>query len=336
MVAAHGGVTDVEADCGSQSGKSKLTVNLTGSVVTGSGTPPNAPGLFQAATARSDPTRGPTVEIPARSSGGAAQHPVGRDAVDGRRQRPLPRRARVAEPLDRCLHERSPGDPLRERLGRGRRDRGGLDADVRGRRALAGSAADEVSRREDRGPALARHHRQDGDLLLGFVARRLDDPDLRADERALAGEGQLHGVPLGRALGEPHRLQPLRRRRLQQHQDRLLALRQGDQGLERSRQRRRRRDHRVVHDVLADRKPVPGRQERAGDRHDGRRDALALRPRSRDGDRVEPRRRVDARRWRAPRRVDGGLVRGQHPGSSSPRRRTRGNGSISAMERSRR
>lgn len=63
-VAAHGGTTDVAADCGSQSGKSKLTVNLTGSVVTGSGTPANAPQLFQAATAGSDPSRQSAVEYP--------------------------------------------------------------------------------------------------------------------------------------------------------------------------------------------------------------------------------------------------------------------------------
>ena len=63
-VAAHGGTTEVAADCGAQSGKSKLTVTLTGSVVTGSNTPANAPQLFQAATAGSDSTRESTVEYP--------------------------------------------------------------------------------------------------------------------------------------------------------------------------------------------------------------------------------------------------------------------------------
>jgi hypothetical protein len=63
-VAAHGGTTKVGANCGTQNGSSKLTVDLSGSVVTGMNTPANAPDLFKSATAGSDASRLPSVEYP--------------------------------------------------------------------------------------------------------------------------------------------------------------------------------------------------------------------------------------------------------------------------------
>jgi hypothetical protein len=63
-VQPHGGTTPVLAACGGQSGTSQLTVNLTGTVLTGMKTPMNAPTIFGAATAGSDPTRAPGVEYP--------------------------------------------------------------------------------------------------------------------------------------------------------------------------------------------------------------------------------------------------------------------------------
>ena len=82
-VAAHGGKTDVHAACGSQTGKSTLTVDLTGSIVTGAGTPPNAAQLFQGATAGTDPTRQPAVEYPLDQAVAPLNIPSVEIAVDG-------------------------------------------------------------------------------------------------------------------------------------------------------------------------------------------------------------------------------------------------------------
>lgn len=63
-VLPHGGKTAVTATCGGQAGSAELIVQLTGTVVTGTSTPPNAPGLFGAATPGSDPTRAPVLQYP--------------------------------------------------------------------------------------------------------------------------------------------------------------------------------------------------------------------------------------------------------------------------------
>lgn len=63
-VAPHGGKTSIVATCGPQTGAGELVVNLTGTVVVGTGTPGNAPDLFGNATTGADPTRAPAIEYP--------------------------------------------------------------------------------------------------------------------------------------------------------------------------------------------------------------------------------------------------------------------------------
>lgn len=60
----HGGTTPVKATCGSQSGTAQLTVTLTGTVVLGANTPPNAATLFGSATLAVDATHTPIIEYP--------------------------------------------------------------------------------------------------------------------------------------------------------------------------------------------------------------------------------------------------------------------------------
>jgi Tol biopolymer transport system component len=61
---ARGGKTTVDATCGTLTGKGTLTVNLTGTVVVGPNTPPNAPDVFGTATTGNDPARAPVIQYP--------------------------------------------------------------------------------------------------------------------------------------------------------------------------------------------------------------------------------------------------------------------------------
>ncbi|HWO25700.1 MAG TPA: hypothetical protein VNO30_43475 [Kofleriaceae bacterium] len=63
-ILAHGGKTTIEATCGALTGRGSLKVDLTGSVVVGAGTPPNAADLFEQATAATDAARTPLIEYP--------------------------------------------------------------------------------------------------------------------------------------------------------------------------------------------------------------------------------------------------------------------------------
>jgi hypothetical protein len=63
-VRAHGGKTTVNATCGPLTGTGALAVNLKGSVVVGMNTPPNAPDVFDNATATTDASRTPAIEYP--------------------------------------------------------------------------------------------------------------------------------------------------------------------------------------------------------------------------------------------------------------------------------
>ena len=63
-VGGHGGKSQVTAVCGAQTGTAELAIDLTGTVVTGTGTPPDAPDIFGAATLGADPTRDPAIEYP--------------------------------------------------------------------------------------------------------------------------------------------------------------------------------------------------------------------------------------------------------------------------------
>ena len=63
-VGPHGGKTSVVATCGSQAGMAQLIVQLTGTIVVGTNTPSNAPQLFGAATAGTDPSLAPTIQYP--------------------------------------------------------------------------------------------------------------------------------------------------------------------------------------------------------------------------------------------------------------------------------
>ncbi len=63
-VGPHGGKTPVIATCGMQRGQGLLAINLTGVIVVGPNTPPNAPGLFGGATQTTDPVRTPSIEYP--------------------------------------------------------------------------------------------------------------------------------------------------------------------------------------------------------------------------------------------------------------------------------
>ncbi|HEY3802701.1 MAG TPA: hypothetical protein VGL61_08825 [Kofleriaceae bacterium] len=60
----HGGTTQVTASCGGQMAASDLTVNLDGTVVTGSNTPPNAGTIFSGATLGNDPSLSPAIQYP--------------------------------------------------------------------------------------------------------------------------------------------------------------------------------------------------------------------------------------------------------------------------------
>jgi hypothetical protein len=60
----HGGKTPVTAVCGDASGSAELVINITGTVVTGTGTPANAPGLFGGATLGTDPARVSKLQYP--------------------------------------------------------------------------------------------------------------------------------------------------------------------------------------------------------------------------------------------------------------------------------
>ena len=62
-VGPHGGKTLVSATCGDLSGTADLIVTLSGQVVT-PGAPGNAPDLFNAATAATDPAHVPTIQYP--------------------------------------------------------------------------------------------------------------------------------------------------------------------------------------------------------------------------------------------------------------------------------
>nr|MBA3820841.1 hypothetical protein [Deltaproteobacteria bacterium] len=63
-VLPRGGKTAVIATCGAQTGQGQLAINLIGRVVVGPNTPPNAPDLFDTATAATDPARSPVTEYP--------------------------------------------------------------------------------------------------------------------------------------------------------------------------------------------------------------------------------------------------------------------------------
>ncbi len=63
-VYAHGGKTTIAATCTTLTGQASLAVNLTGQVVVGTNTPPNAPDVFGNATLGSDATRSPRIEYP--------------------------------------------------------------------------------------------------------------------------------------------------------------------------------------------------------------------------------------------------------------------------------
>jgi len=63
-VGGQGGKTQVTALCGTQTGTAELAIDLTGTIVTGTGTPPNAPDMFGSATVGSDPSRDPAIEYP--------------------------------------------------------------------------------------------------------------------------------------------------------------------------------------------------------------------------------------------------------------------------------
>jgi Tol biopolymer transport system component len=63
-VVSHGGETQVRAGCGTRSASSQLIVNLTGQIIIGPNTPPNAPDLFAGATTGADTARQPNIEYP--------------------------------------------------------------------------------------------------------------------------------------------------------------------------------------------------------------------------------------------------------------------------------
>ena len=63
-VGPHGGTTTLTAVCGTQTGTSSLTVNLSGTIVVGVNTPANSAALFGAATAGNDATRLPVIQYP--------------------------------------------------------------------------------------------------------------------------------------------------------------------------------------------------------------------------------------------------------------------------------
>ena len=63
-VGPHGGKTLVSATCNTQVGTAELIVVLSGSIVVGTNTPSNAPQLFGAATAGTDPALTPTIQYP--------------------------------------------------------------------------------------------------------------------------------------------------------------------------------------------------------------------------------------------------------------------------------
>lgn len=62
-VAPHGGKTSITAACGAASGTALLTVNLRGTIIE-PGAPPGSPGIFEGATAGTDPLRSPLIEYP--------------------------------------------------------------------------------------------------------------------------------------------------------------------------------------------------------------------------------------------------------------------------------
>ena len=63
-VVPHGGVTEVSAGCGGQSAVSQLTVNLDGTVITGSNTPANPGQIFGGASPGSDAALAPVIQYP--------------------------------------------------------------------------------------------------------------------------------------------------------------------------------------------------------------------------------------------------------------------------------
>ena len=244
--------TSIVATCGTQAGMAEHIVMLTGSVVVGTNTPSNAPDLFNAATVGTNPSLTPTIQYPLD----LAIAPVNIPPIEMQWAAATDDLFHVAITSSFAAVDVYTTDPQVTLSAAdwqsGREHCGRREPRDHRRGSAAGGAGDEVRERGNDDHDVERHDRQDGALLLGFVAGQHDDADVRHDDAADDRAQRLHVVPLGVARGHPDRVQPVRRRRLRPALRRVHALRSDERHLARHRKcQHRERSTWLVHDAFA-------------------------------------------------------------------------------------